>query len=346
MKISRLVQITASIFFYFSAISPSASAQIALQVENPGFEQAMYNGRPPGWILSQHAGEEAYAMELDRESPAEGRQSLRIRRFAEQPFGVIFQTLTMDPAYHGQHLIFSAQIKTRDVSPDGWRLTLAFRDIAGSHLSYLESPPIIGTTNWQTIQLNDSIPPGTHTIQIGALIVDQSYGSGWIDDTRVSIALADATIVEAVEYVHTEFGHYFITASAEEISQLDSGKFSGWHRTGERFLVRKPTSEAATPVCRFVNQRFTPKTTHFFTSDDSECSQLRKDSHWIFEGVAFYLKQKTTTDQCISGTRPLYRLYNNGNSGTPNHRYTTNEQKSSEMLRQGWILEGVIGCSP
>lgn len=346
MQLPRPNRLTITIAFILTLISQLVFAQSTIEVENPGFEQEMQNGRPPGWILSQHAGEEAYVMALDQDSPAEGRQSLRIRRFAEQPFGLIFQTLPLNSAYHGQRLVFSAKIKTDEVSPNGWRLILAFRDIAGSHLNYLESSPVTGTTTWQTIQLSSNVPLGTHSIQIGALILDQSYGSGWIDDARVNITFADTSIVEAIEYMHTEFGHYFITTSIEEIAQLDSGKFRGWHRTGERFLARKAPTGIDAPICRFVNQRFTPKITHFFTNDDSECAQLRKDSHWIFEDIAFYLKQKTIDNQCAAGSYPVHRLYNNGSGSAPNHRYTTSQAKTSEMLRQGWIIEGLIGCSP
>ena len=54
---------------------------------------------------------------------------------------------------------------------------------------------------------------------------------------------------------------------------------------------------------------------------------------------------------CASGTQPVYRLYNNGVGGAPNHRYTTSVAVRSEMLAQGWISEGfgdngVTMCSP
>jgi len=42
---------------------------------------------------------------------------------------------------------------------------------------------------------------------------------------------------------------------------------------------------------------------------------------------------------CASGA-PVYRLYNNGHGGAPNHRYTTNTAVRAQMLAQGWIPEG------
>jgi hypothetical protein len=48
---------------------------------------------------------------------------------------------------------------------------------------------------------------------------------------------------------------------------------------------------------------------------------------------------------------PIYRLYNNGPGGAPNHRYTTSDAIRAQMIAQGWIPEGygplgVIMCSP
>jgi len=47
----------------------------------------------------------------------------------------------------------------------------------------------------------------------------------------------------------------------------------------------------------------------------------------------------------------LYRLYNDGMGGAPNHRYTTSLATFNTMLAQGWAFEGeantkVIACVP
>jgi hypothetical protein len=51
------------------------------------------------------------------------------------------------------------------------------------------------------------------------------------------------------------------------------------------------------------------------------------------------------------GTQPLYRLYNNGQGGAPNHRYTTRIDVRQQMITQGWVSEGygplgAIACVP
>ena len=54
---------------------------------------------------------------------------------------------------------------------------------------------------------------------------------------------------------------------------------------------------------------------------------------------------------CPAGTRPVYRLYNNGQGAAPNHRFTTDlGTRAAMILVKGWIPEGygvgVSMCSP
>ena len=55
--------------------------------------------------------------------------------------------------------------------------------------------------------------------------------------------------------------------------------------------------------------------------------------------------------QCPQQTRPVYRLYNNGLGGEPNHRYTTSTAIRAAMLARGYLAEGygpdaVAMCAP
>jgi hypothetical protein len=42
----------------------------------------------------------------------------------------------------------------------------------------------------------------------------------------------------------------------------------------------------------------------------------------------------------------LYRAYNNGKGGEPNHRYATDHAVIDTMVAQGWVDEGVAICVP
>ena len=68
-------------------------------------------------------------------------------------------------------------------------------------------------------------------------------------------------------------------------------------------------------------------------------------------GDAFDIAVPGPDGSCPAGLTPVYRLYNNGQAGAPNHRYTTNVAVRAQMIAQGWVPEGrgasgVEMCSP
>jgi YVTN family beta-propeller protein len=154
----------------------------------------------------------------------------------------------------------------------------------------------------------------------------------------------------AVEYYHGAYDHYFVTAGKDEIALLDAGAFTGWVRSGQSFRVRPSGTAGAAAVCRFWSGgTFAPKSSHFYTPFDWECAKVRGDPSWSFEGTRFALNLPEPAGGCAPGRVPLYRLYNDGSSGAPNHRYTTSAIIRATMIAQGWIAEGygslgVIGC--
>lgn len=160
-----------------------------------------------------------------------------------------------------------------------------------------------------------------------------------------------AAVATAVEYYHAGYGHYFVTASPPEIAKLDAGALSGWARTGESFGVFDLGAAGGSRVCRFWSgQRYAPKSSHFYTPFAAECASVRNNPDWTYEGDVFAWALPDTDGACAPGTLPLYRLYNDGKSGAPNHRYTTRAAIRSQMLAQGWIAEGagigVVACVP
>lgn len=152
---------------------------------------------------------------------------------------------------------------------------------------------------------------------------------------------ATAAVVDAVEFYHAGFGHYFLTASPDEAAALDAGTtIKGWTRTGYSFKVQGSTVTGYTPICRFFSTNFSPKSSHFYTPSTTECASVKQNPNWQFEGNAFYVQMAATDGSCPAGNGKVYRLYNNGQGGAPNHRYTDNLTVRSQMIAQGWIPEG------
>jgi probable HAF family extracellular repeat protein len=163
------------------------------------------------------------------------------------------------------------------------------------------------------------------------------------------------SFVQAVEYYYGVFDHYFVTANPAEIAKLDNGGLSGWVRTGETFNVWTQPNPSLSPTCRFFTTAFAPKSSHFYTPFVAECAAIKGDPSWQSEGIAFYVQiptgYGTGNGSCPDGTVALYRAYNGGMGGAPNHRYTTNLATLSAMIAQGWIFEGeantkVFACVP
>ncbi|MCC6196696.1 MAG: hypothetical protein IT518_19760 [Burkholderiales bacterium] len=48
----------------------------------------------------------------------------------------------------------------------------------------------------------------------------------------------------------------------------------------------------------------------------------------------------TADGTCVGASIPVYRLYNEGQGGAPNHRFTTDLAVRGLMLARGWIAEG------
>jgi len=167
--------------------------------------------------------------------------------------------------------------------------------------------------------------------------------------TRITSGFTGAS--KAIEYHHAEFDHYFVTSEADEIAKLDAGVFAGWSKTGESFAVYPAGTAGAVDVCRFFSGlTYAPKSSHFYTTNAAECDGLRQGVVWEFEGLRFAVKATDASGGCAAGTLPLYRMYNNGQGGAPNHRYSTSLAVRASMIAAGWIAEGngvgVIGCAP
>lgn len=184
-----------------------------------------------------------------------------------------------------------------------------------------------------------------HVMQRQPVVATSSTVSDTWQQCPVMVPSSQLT---AIEYYHPNFDHYFITTLKDEIDALDGGTIPGWWRSSLWFRVLG--LDVGEPrVCRFWSgQTFAPKSSHFYTPLDWECETVQSNSDWQFEGEVFAMKLPDVLGNCAGGTGPLYRLYNDGRGGAPNHRYTTSPFIQQAMLAKGWKPEGVgvgvIGC--
>ncbi len=181
---------------------------------------------------------------------------------------------------------------------------------------------------------------------VSALFRDGSKGPNLATNFAGQTATVPGTppagaVAQAVEYYYADWNYYFITSFPSEIAALDGGAFNGnWKRTGQTFNVWTQGAAQTPPTCRFFSTAFDPKSSHFYTPFAAECASVRQNPSWQFESIAFYLQLTDANGNCAAGSVPLYRLYNNGQGGAPNHRYTTNLNTANQMAAAGWVFEG------
>ena len=182
---------------------------------------------------------------------------------------------------------------------------------------------------------------------------DVLYAGRWFDfDSEFTWVLRVAGRTDVVEYYNEGFGHYFISSKPEEIAALDNGIFADWKRTGEVFAAFKEGVSDSIDVCRYFSRDFAPKSTHVYAVSPAECEWLSTNSlSWAHEDDTFGLQPVRDDGSCLAGARPLFRLYNNGQGGAPNHRYTISEAILAEQGAKGWVAEGrgspaVFACVP
>jgi hypothetical protein len=195
------------------------------------------------------------------------------------------------------------------------------------------------------VQMNEVLRPaydeGTltdeHLMSIGAYL--QTVGGGGATPVR-----------PVVEYFNAAFGHYFVTADDDEIAGLDAGAFDfAFIRTGRAFNAHAAVAAGRVPVCRFFTTpgTFGAKSSHFYTANAAECDGLKLNVAWVYEKIAFYVAVPGGNGACAAGLVPVWRMYNNGQTGAPNHRFTTDALVYHDYTTtKGWSPEGIAFCAP
>jgi hypothetical protein len=160
-----------------------------------------------------------------------------------------------------------------------------------------------------------------------------------------------APTVDVIEFYNASQDHYFISSLQPDIDALDSGRFSGWVRTGLTFKAYPQATLGASPVCRF----YIPPAlgdSHFYSASPVECAETQAKFPLLVEespNVMYVDLPDATSGACPWGDIAVYRVWDD--RGDSNHRYTTDAAIRAQMVAKGWIAEGygqdqVIMCSP
>jgi hypothetical protein len=161
------------------------------------------------------------------------------------------------------------------------------------------------------------------------------------------VAPPPSPLSSVVEYYNTTLGHYFMTADASQIAFLDGGGFGPtWVRTGYVFSAYHDPGPGLVAVCRFFGHQPGGPNSHFYTANPVECDAVKASPAWDYEGIAFYIAPYNVRLGCPTGTYRVYRAFNQGIGGDPNHRYTNRIVVFNQMAAAGWYPEGEVMCTP
>jgi uncharacterized delta-60 repeat protein len=268
-----------------------------------------------------------------------------LARFLASPSTDLGLATSANPSPPGQSLTLTASV---GVSAAG---TIQFSDGAFAIPGCAAVPLVAAGGNTVSNCSTVSLAPGAHVIA-ATYSGDAANPAG---QSPLLVEVIDATGTDVVvEYEYPDWNHFFITSLPNEIAALDSGAIPGWQRTGETFAVYPTGAPLSATQCRFFSgAAFAPKSSHFYSPYPFECRIVSHSESdvWVFEGNVSPVRLPDASGACPVGARPLYRLYNNGMGGAPNHRYTTSLAILSSMLGQGWVYEGdantkVFACVP
>jgi hypothetical protein len=174
--------------------------------------------------------------------------------------------------------------------------------------------------------------------QLANLAILQIGGIG------ASLAAPDADVVE---FYYAPLDTYFISGSPVETAYLDQAG-SGWTRTGFHFTAWTLENAApnTVPVCRFTGMPNVGADSHFFTGDATECTLVKANPYWLYEGLAFRALMPAA-GQCPSGTISVVRFFRPGADVTQmRHRYVVDPAEAARMRGAGWLEEGPVFCAP
>lgn len=152
-----------------------------------------------------------------------------------------------------------------------------------------------------------------------------------------------------IEYYSRDAKRFFITSRANEIMQLDAMPTS-FVRTGMAFaaetaLVRNYDT-IRVPICRFYSPPDAGGSNTHFYGRESDCTLLKRFPALRYEGYDFRAGVPLSGACPAALPTPVFRLFNNdGASNNGNHRYVISETRRAEMIKAGWLDEGVAFCT-
>lgn len=160
---------------------PVLPAGQPIALKNPSFN-ADAQGRLADWASVEHNAGNSYTFVVDAQDAHSAPSSARIRRDGPEIFGLLEQTMRVQPAWFGKTVRLSGYLKTAGASGGGGGLVLQARDSGGLALvhDHMDDRKVKGDQGWKRYTAQVKIPAGAWAIQVGVMLEDG--GTLWADD--------------------------------------------------------------------------------------------------------------------------------------------------------------------
>ncbi len=215
---------------------------------------------------------------------------------------------------------------------------------------------------------NEGCAPGTAATSRGN-VRDAACGGRhrkWREDDSLSLETSDGpyrvairygkasaspgpVVADLVEYFHAGFAHYFVTRCPTRSRSSTAARCRDGLGPGRRCARGRPRSRQARRRAA-SSPRVRSQELALLHGLPRRVRGREGQRRLAFEGEVFHVALPDAQGTCPAGTQPIYRLYNRGAGGAPNHRFTTDAAIRSGMLAQGWQAEGagpgVTMCAP
>ena len=156
-------------------------------------------------------------------------------------------------------------------------------------------------------------------------------------------------MIPVEEFVNRISGRQVLVSDKLEAAAINSGGAGpGWESRGQVFQYNFGRAMGGCDTWLRVQRFYAPgPRSHFFTASPQECGALRRrGTGWLLEGVSMWAKLPSANGSCPSeAPTPVFRAYNNGWARADSqHRFSTDATTIQQLVRAGWIDEGVGFC--
>ena len=189
-------------------------------------------------------------------------------------------------------------------------------------------------------------------VVLAGFLTDTSNGKDYPAIAKVAVSGTSTNDAEVVEYYSPTLVKYFMTARLNEKQVLDQPNAAGLARTGVTFNAYATSAGVGKAVRRIFASQAGQFSTHFYLTEAADIAAVKAQPWANDEGVDMYFPTPTgdvSNRVCPTGTHNIWRTFKQkanaaATTTDPNHRYVRTSAALADMIRKGYVDEGVAFC--